>query len=203
MSLELTADPADTAIGPAVFRTIGALTRQLHDCLNELGYAEQLRGTVGRLPDAKSRLAYIARLTGEAAEKVLGSVESAKAEQARIALGLDALATRLGADAAGAGEVAGVVAAMREGGERIDAHLTEIMMAQDFHDLTGQVIARVVQLAAVIEEQLVQLLLQAAPGGNPAADPGELGGPVVDPKSQPDVVTDQTQVDALLASMGF
>ena len=44
-----------------------------------------------------------------------------------------------------------------------DTHLTEIMMAQDFHDLTGQVIARVVNLAATIEDQLVQLLIQTAP----------------------------------------
>ena len=40
-------------------------------------------------------------------------------------------------------------------GERSDARLTEIMMAQDFHDLTGQVIGRVVQLAATIEKQLL------------------------------------------------
>jgi len=88
------------------------------------------------------------------------------------------------------------------------AHLTEIMMAQDFHDLTGQVIARVVNLAATIEDQLVQLLIQTAPPNAhvPAAaeaKPAHLQGPVVDPENTPDVVTDQSQVDDLLASLGF
>jgi len=87
--------------------------------------------------------------------------------------------------------------------------LTEIMMAQDFHDLTGQVIARVVNLANTIEQQLVQLLLQTAPPGvapaapEPAARSEALQGPVVDAESRADVVTDQSQVDDLLASLGF
>ena len=61
-----------------VHQKIGLLTRQLHDSLTELGYADQLRNTMGELPDAQSRLSYIARLTGEAAEKVLTRVERAK-----------------------------------------------------------------------------------------------------------------------------
>jgi chemotaxis protein CheZ len=80
------------------------------------------------------------------------------------------------------------------------------MMAQDFHDLTGQVITRVVNLAATIEEQLVQLLIQTSPAALPAADTEQvtepLSGPVVNP-NLPDVVTDQSQVDDLLASLGF
>ena len=93
--------------------------------------------------------------------------------------------------------------------QEADEHLTEIMMAQDFHDLTGQVIARVVTLAATIEAQLVQLVLQTAPTSTtPVATPvpavrEHLAGPVVDPEKAPDVVTDQSQVDDLLASLGF
>ena len=68
-----------------VHHKIGQLTRQLHDSLNELGYADKLRGSMGELPDAQSRLSYIARLTGEAAEKVLGRVEQAKAQHDYIA----------------------------------------------------------------------------------------------------------------------
>jgi chemotaxis protein CheZ len=80
-------------------------------------------------------------------------------------------------------------------------------MAQDFHDLTGQVIARVVALAATIEQQLVQLVIQTAPP-NAVVPPIEhtrehLAGPVVNPEETPDVVTDQSQVDDLLASLGF
>ena len=88
--------------------------------------------------------------------------------------------------------------------EKNDARLTEIMMAQDFHDLTGQVIGRVVQLASTIEVQLLGLLLQSAPTGQPGQDQAfELAGPVVNPEGRTDVVKDQQQVDDLLASLGF
>jgi chemotaxis protein CheZ len=94
--------------------------------------------------------------------------------------------------------------------KKVDQHLTEIMMAQDFHDLTGQVIAKVVNLAANIEEQLVTLLLQTAPpeATAKAAAANEpyvpaLAGPVVDGQGNTEVVTNQSQVDDLLASLGF
>jgi chemotaxis protein CheZ len=96
--------------------------------------------------------------------------------------------------------------------KRVDDHLTEIMMAQDFHDLTGQVIAKVVNLAATIEEQLVLMLIQTAPADAAvkaaapvtAAEQGpSLSGPVVEGQAFSDVVTDQSQVDDLLASLGF
>ena len=92
-----------------------------------------------------------------------------------------------------------------ETAEKTDARLTDIMMAQDFHDLTGQVIARVVQLAGQIEEQLLALLLQSAPASQAVAEPppGELAGPVVNAEGRTDVVSDQAGVDDLLASLGF
>ena len=198
---------------PDVHRKIGQLTRQLHDSLQELGLADKLRGTMGELPDAKSRLSYIARLTGEAAEKVLNRVDQAKAQHDRLASEIGRVRAEM---------VKNPVAAVANGtvmnflleAERLtkdtDEHLTEIMMAQDFHDLTGQVIARVVGLAASIEEQLVQLVLQTAPATAaatpekaPAATPQPLQGPVVAPDKRTDVVTDQSQVDDLLASLGF
>lgn len=196
-----------------MFQKLGAITRQLHDALNELGYTPLLQGTVGELPDARSRLEYIARLTGEAAEKVLNRVDEAKAEQARVVAQSQQLVDTIG-------RVPGLKWAMpellewsdgiRQSGERTDQHLTEIMMAQDFHDLTGQVIKKVVSLAATIEEQLLQLLLQAAPHaleaeGKPAGSaPREaLSGPVVDAAGRTDVVTNQAQVDDLLSSLGF
>ena len=198
------ADSAD------VHHKIGQLTRQLHDSLNELGYAEQLRGSMGELPDAQSRLSYIARLTGEAAEKVLNRVEQAKAQHDFIAQETRRVVTSLVKDPVAAvakGEIMNFLTDVERVTKEADSHLTEIMMAQDFHDLTGQVIARVVNLAATIEEQLVQLLIQTAPPSVQSAPievPREhLAGPVVDPERTPDVVTNQSQVDDLLASLGF
>ena len=194
-----------------VHHKIGLLTRQLHDSLNELGYAEKLRGSMGELPDAQSRLSYIARLTGEAAEKVLNRVEQAKAQHDYIASETRRVVNALVADPVAAvakGEIFNFLTDVERVTKEADTHLTEIMMAQDFHDLTGQVIARVVNLAATIEDQLVQLLIQTAPPNAqiPVAEAPRtqhLQGPVVDPESTPDVVTDQSQVDDLLASLGF
>ena len=194
-----------------VHQKIGSLTRQLHTALNELGFADQLRGSMGELPDAQSRLSYIARLTGEAAEKVLGRVEQAKAQHDYIASETRRMVTSLVADPVAAvarGEIYNFLTDVERVTQEADGHLTEIMMAQDFHDLTGQVIARVVNLASTIEQQLVQLLLQTAPAGSAPAPTTPvrseaLQGPVVDAESRTDVVTDQSQVDDLLASLGF
>jgi chemotaxis protein CheZ len=86
----------------------------------------------------------------------------------------------------------------------IDAHLTDIMMAQDFHDLTGQVVAKVVSLANDLEDNLVTLLLRVMPPEQRGkVDPGVLHGPVVNPEGRTDVVSNQGEVDDLLASLGF
>lgn len=196
--------------GEQMFQQLGAITRQLHDALKELGYADKLKGTVEQLPDAQSRLSYIARLTGEAADKVLNHVDGAKTEQALIAKRGHQLQETIG-------RVPGLAKAMPEllewsqevatSAEQTDVRLTEIMLAQDFHDLTGQVINRVVQLAGTIEDQLLGLLLQSAPSGTPGQDKAydmhALEGPVVQPEGRTDVVTDQKDVDDLLASLGF
>jgi chemotaxis protein CheZ len=198
---------SDAPAGADMFNKLGSITRQLHTALNELGYTPKLQGAVEELPDARSRLQYIARLTGEAAEKVLNLVDEAKAEQSvmtRQAKELDATLARIPGLAAAMPELRQAAQAMVEAGERNDARLTEIMLAQDFHDLTGQVVARVVQVAATIEEQLLALLLESAPAGKPGQDhlltPQ---GPVVNPEGRTDVVTSQAQVDDLLASLGF
>jgi chemotaxis protein CheZ len=86
----------------------------------------------------------------------------------------------------------------------IDAHLTDIMMAQDFHDLTGQVVAKVVTLANDLEDSLVKLLVSVVPPEQrEKVDPNVLHGPVVNPEGRTDVVADQGEVDDLLASLGF
>jgi chemotaxis protein CheZ len=199
---------SDSVSRQEVFTKIGLLTRQLHDALTELGYTDTLQGTVGQLPDAKSRLAYIARLTGEAAEKVLNRVDLAKSEHDHILTQTRRMAQLVVTDPVAAvakGEVMNFVADVEASVGKIDQHLTEIMMAQDFHDLTGQVISKVVRLAETMEKQLVELLVQTAPEpGVPALAPlAELSGPVVNPEGRSDVVSDQSQVDDLLASLGF
>ena len=192
---------------------IGVLTRQLHNSLNELGFADRLRGSMGELPDAQSRLSYIARLTGDAADKVLSQVEVTQAQQDALAERTRSMRAELIEDPVAAvakGHYMNYLQEVEASTQQTSGHLTEIMMAQDFHDLTGQVIARVVALAADLESQLLELLIQTsqASSDTPALAPAQpsqskLAGPVVDPDKTPDVVTSQSQVDDLLASLGF
>ena len=220
-----------------VHNKLGLLTRQLHDALRELGYADRLRSSADKLPDAQNRLSYIARLTGEAAEKVLSLVDDAKVRQTKIVNATKQMRQSMIADPVAAvakGHIMNYLEDMETATEIVDQQLTDIMMAQDFHDLTGQVIAKVVTLASSLESQLVELLVQTAPAGavlpaapaqppappvpeavdaedvwaaalaegQPIAHP-QLNGPVVDPASTPNVVSSQSEVDDLLASLGF
>jgi len=206
-----------------VHQRLGILTRQLHDSLQGLGLTEKVKTWAGELPDAKSRLTYIARLTGEAAEKVLNNVDQAKAHHDHIAAETRRIGELIVKDPVSAvakGHVMNFIHDVEDATQQIDTNLTNIMMAQDFHDLTGQVISKVVTLAANIEAQLLQLLIITAPA-EPVSKPVEasaspaspttfvvhehpvLQGPVVNPEGNPDVVKGQSEVDDLLASLGF
>jgi chemotaxis protein CheZ len=197
---------------------IGQLTRTLHTALRELGYDRELMDVRDNLPDARDRLAYIARVTGEAAEKVLNAVDRARTVQQELTEQAGSLQRRWQAVAAYASEGKGCTPAGKQlieetceffagvGGQtdRTNVILTDIMMAQDFHDLTGQVIRRVVTLAHTLEEQLLKLLIDTSPPGHrPLLEQFKLEGPVVSPEARDDVVADQKGVDDLLASLGF
>ncbi|MCL4700079.1 MAG: protein phosphatase CheZ, partial [Burkholderiaceae bacterium] len=153
------------------------------------------------------RLNYIAEKTAAAADKVLNTVDQAKLEHQAISEQTRALAQALSADpvrAVASGAVFNFVADVEARTERIDQHLTDIMLAQDFHDLTGQVVTKVIGLATELEDSLVKLLVSVVPPDQrERVAPELLSGPVVDPKGRTDVVSSQGEVDDLLASLGF
>ncbi|MDG0834637.1 protein phosphatase CheZ [Pelomonas saccharophila] len=194
-------------VSPEVFQQLGTITRTLHDTMQRLGVMPKLQVATDGLPDARSRLNYIATKTAAAAEKVLNSVDQAKAEHAGISKATQDLAAAIVADpvrAVASGAVMNFVKDVEARTQSIDAHLTDIMLAQDFHDLTGQVVAKVVTLANDLEDSLVKLLVQVVPPDQrEKVDPNILQGPVVNPEGRTDVVADQGEVDDLLASLGF
>lgn len=223
MSVHLAMPPVMPAVNnnvpTEVYVQVGTIARLLHDALAQLGVMPSLRRSAEALPDARNRLGYVADKSGSAAERVLEAVELAKTEQGAIAGHARALAAQLTADpvkAVASGAVLNFVGEIDAATARIDRHLTDIMLAQDFHDLTGQVVARVVTLAIELETGLAQLLRQIAPqeaacgsaqDGKHEADDATrraaLGGPVIDPTGRTDVVSSQGEVDDLLASLGF
>jgi chemotaxis protein CheZ len=194
-------------VSPEVFQQIGSITRLLHDTMQQLGVMPKLKVAAEGLPDARSRLQYIATKTAEAANKVLNSVDQAKAEHAKISEATRAMAAAIVADpvrAVASGAVMNFVQDVEKSTTRIDEHLTDIMMAQDFHDLTGQVVAKVVKLSGDLEDSLVKLLVSVVPPDKrEAVDNTVLNGPVVNPEGRTDVVSNQGEVDDLLASLGF
>lgn len=184
-----------------MFLRVGTLTRQLHDAMSELGGT--VESAVSALPDARERLGYIEKITGQAAEKVLGAAEAGMEIQS-------GLAGRARAFAGGGGEgppprldelLADIEASTAATNERF----SQIILAQDFHDLSGQVLKRVMGLAQGLEAQLLKLLLDSSPAAQRVkiAEPAGLAGPVINPEGNPNVVQGQAQVDDLLESLGF
>lgn len=197
-----------------VFNRIGHMTRQLHDTLRELGYDQLLEDTAKAIPDARQRLSYIATKTEEAASRVLNATDIAKPIQDSLHDRSGVLAHRWDKLFANqlsvaefkhlAEETRGFLKDVPQQTEATNAQLLEIMMAQDFQDLTGQVIKRVVDLAQNLESQLLQVLVDVIPEAKRQdAAEGLLNGPVINPEGRNDVVADQGQVDELLESLGF
>jgi chemotaxis protein CheZ len=198
-----------------VFKRIGHMARQLHDTLHELGYDKLLEKTVHALPDATDRLAYVANLTEQAACRVLNATDIAKPLQDELENSSRALGARwdkLYANQLSVEEFKQLAAETRaflketapQKAAATNDQLLEIMMAQDFQDLTGQVIKKVVVLAQDLENQLVQVLVDVIPDARRNDNVNSLlNGPVISSEGRTDVVVNQQQVDDLLDSLGF
>jgi chemotaxis protein CheZ len=198
-----------------VFHRVGNMARQLHDTLRELGYDKMISKTVEALPDAKDRLAYIANLTEQAACKVLNATDVANPLVESIetdAKGLSQRWERVYANQMSVDDFKQLAADTRaflkdqlpQKTSGTKAQLTEIMMAQDFQDLTGQVIKKVVTVAQELEAQLMGALIEVMPQERKTESVSSLlNGPVINAEGRADVVVDQQQVDDLLDSLGF
>jgi len=213
---EVSADAPQTAEEKrdSVFHQIGQMTRLLHDTLRELGYDRVLEETARQIPDARQRLNYIANMTEQAASRVLNATDVAKPIQEQLQTDAEALnerwnklyAKELSVDEfkALAGETHAFIGKAANDAKVVDAQLLEIMMAQDFQDLTGQVIKKIVEMAASLEDGLLNVLIEVMPDDKRStATEGLLNGPVVSAQGREDVVANQEQVDDLLESLGF
>ena len=198
-----------------VFNRIGHMARSLHDTLGDLGYDKLIQNTVSALPDAKDRLAYVANLTEQAACRVLNATDVAVPLLEGIESGAQVLGARwdkvfanqlspaefkqLAIDTRGF-----LQTDLQKSAKATHAQLTEIMMAQDFQDLTGQVIKKIVTLSQELEANLMGLLLEVVPETRRTEEVNSLmNGPVINAAGRGDVVVNQEQVDDLLDSLGF
>jgi chemotaxis protein CheZ len=204
----LTADSSEEMIS-----RIGFMTRALHDSLRGLGLDKLLARAASDIPDARDRLDYVARMSEQAAQKVLNATDAAGPVQDQISADAKSLSASwqglLGGETtpeqwrALAEQTVTALDATCAGTTVTKAHLMDIMMAQDFQDLTGQVIKKVTFIVHNLEEQLVQMLLDFAPTEmRIEIDTGLLNGPQIN-AAAPDIVAGQGQVDDLLDSLGF
>ncbi len=193
---------------------IGHLTRSLHDSLRELGYDRMIAEAADAIPDAQDRLRYVADMTEKAASRTLAATEAAQPLQEKLSAEASALsadweklfANEMSVDdfKALAGRTRDYLRAVPDRTRETNAQLLEIMMAQDFQDLTGQVIKKMMDMTQKVEQQLLDLLLEHIPTERRAHLPATgLAGPVIPGKVSADAVTDQSGVDELLESLGF
>jgi len=197
-----------------VINQIGHMARTLHDTLRELGLNKEIEKAASSIPDARDRLNYVATLTQQAAEKVLNATDAAQPIMEKVEVESHRLAGQwqmLFEKKLDVEQFKNLVmqthAFLYEVPRQTKAtngYLMEIMMAQDFQDLTGQVIKKIIEVTKTMEQQLIALLLENAPAAVKADyETGLLNGPVINAAGRTDVVTNQDQVDDLLESLGF
>lgn len=207
--------PEDLPLEEAMLHRIGQMTRGLHESLRELGLDQMIEKAAQEIPDARDRLNYVATMTEQAADRVLNATDIANPLQDAITSQATKLESRwkdvmkspsLKSEYNEAAEETLVFLKQTiENANATKAQLLDIMMAQDFQDLTGQVIKKITELAHNIEQQLISTLVDFAPN-KPVAAPkneGLLNGPQIKPEEAVNVVANQEQVDDLLDSLGF
>ena len=203
-------DPADVSDKP-MFERLGGIVRLLHDSLRELGYDKALSEASTQINDAQDRLEYVASLTEQAANKVLNTLDEGMPAQDVLSKKAKDMETRWADLFAGklsieqfktlAGDAHGFAQTVTQATEAEKARLLDIMMAQDFQDITGQLIKKVVTITKTVEHELAQLLRDNAPPEvreKLHAKPTLMSGPAL-----PSVALDQDNVDDLLADLGF
>ena len=196
-----------------LYGRLGNIVRNLHDSLRELGLDKSLSESAASITDAKDRLAYIATLTEQAANKVLNTLDQAIPAQTSLSTRAEQLNLSWKEMYGGKLSVEEFKQLsessmqfsedVRREAELEKSRLLEIMMAQDFQDLTGQIIKKVISVTQDVEKDLAQLLIDNAPADvrervSKAKPVDLMSGPAI-----PTQAMAQDDVDDLLEGLGF
>jgi chemotaxis protein CheZ len=190
--------------GKDLFVEVGKITRKLHDSLREFQSAINPRLQnlpVGELPEASDKLQWVIKKTEEAAERTISLVEKHMGGQEEVSKYILQLESKLKETGALQEEEVRALDYLKNMNQELPKDLMEILIAQDFQDLTGQIIKRVIQLIADIEKQLVKILTIFGVQMEPARPTDEPKGPSI--VKHEGVVSDQSEVDDLLKGFGF
>ena len=204
-----------------LFNELGKLTREFHEALNTFRYDDRFSElTEEEIPDAKERLSYVISRTEDAAHRTLSAVEASLPICEQLADKAGNLLQTWKRFRQKEMDVVEFRQLVKDIDEYLDithdktaeirTHLTDVLMAQDFQDITGQIIRKVINLVSEVEMNLVNLIRLGHKGGKgktaegaKASKPGELEGPQVPGMESADAVSGQDEVDDLLSSLGF
>lgn len=211
-----------------LFNELGRLTRDFHEAINSFNSDERITQMAeDEIPDAKQRLNYVIEKTDEAANKTLNAVENAIPVCEQLETSLDGLNTGwekfLSREMKPeefrilSGEIKEFLRSSGSEIQIVKTNLNEILMAQDFQDITGQIIKRVITLVGEVENNLVELIRLNSSVGIPTTlsekkekfdsdkkdAASTLDGPQIPGLESEGVVSGQDDVDELLSSLGF
>ena len=214
--------PSELTNNTEMLNRIGHVTRMLHDSLSGLGLGKILEQVAVDIPNARDRLNYVARMTEQAAERVLNATDVAIPLQAALLVNAQGMNARWEAVLAqpslkseydlAAHETLLFLSNTEQKTLEAKAILMDIMMAQDFQDLTGQIIKKITALANDLEQQLLQVLIDFSqvtstnvnsPKKETETSTLTINVQPVDQQHTTDNATNQSQVDDLLDSLGF
>ncbi|MCW8333062.1 protein phosphatase CheZ [Vibrio sp. SCSIO 43135] len=204
----------------AMLQEIGTLTRDLHDSLKNFNLDERMNEIAkDEIPDARDRLQYVIEKTEVAANKTMDAVDRCMPIADDLHEGLLKVRPQWNELMHGRIELAEfkalchrideLLSQVEGDSSELRGQLTEILMAQDFQDLTGQIIRRVITLVNEVEGRLVEILTvfgtnqteEASDNKKKASVDPE--GPILNPHERTDAVSSQDEVDDLLSSLGF
>lgn len=197
---------------PGLYREIGGIARELHNSLRDFVRTmdPSLREMVEeKIPDSGNRLEHIIKLTETAANTTLDHVEALQKRNEKDQERLEAINEVLtGLHPLGESaqkRLDEAVAAVREllgSAQKSHEDLIRILTAQDYQDLTGQIIMKIMALLEDLETKLVQLIAKFGVKVDKAKKAKEeLYGPAHE--AVEDALHSQSDVDALLAEFGF
>ena len=187
---------------------IGLATARLHRILKELGHTRHLEKSASTMPDARERLSFIDRSMHEASEKTISAVEASLPLTSANRATCSDLSMRLADADFGKKNEALVMETISKLGEiamaeeSVRHNLMQIMEAQEFRDVAGQMVNKIVGAAVEIENILLDILKEYAPNAKDSliSTEGLTAGPGHKTK---DSVNGQDEVDDLLASLGL
>ncbi len=203
-----------------LFLEIGKLTRNLHEALTNFQMDSRITDiAASEIPDAKERLNYVIEKTEEAANKTMDKVESCTERSNTMAKDSEELLIewkKLYNRELAPGDFRKLCKKIethlvknKDDADALHSELNDVLMAQDYQDLTGQVIRQVITLVHDVEESMVHIIKMfgSMEGYNLQKDQNVVKkgveGPVVNANKRDDVVQGQDEVDDLLSSLGF